>query len=308
MNNSQIETYKEVLSNSFDFITKIFATNYPDIEEFIPSNINSWIKLINQIPRIPYLLIIEILCSCFFIRSSLMFATPIFSLICSLIICSMTENLSSQLKSRKFAIFENYLIAPFTLIAWQLINYFPFDLFYKLLNCLSFLVYMLNGFIIGHDITLGIDEAIYMYPESSIYAILYGIAFGAARHIAIYVIGRFLGQKTPSAGPVIFQSCLGALAYYYFTDLGHISYSFWYDKETMRLVVIVAMSFFGLINRFTPAKYFTKLCELIEKAVFYIIPYYGSKWIPVRTAPHANQNEQQRKKPIDEQSLRKKQM
>lgn len=306
---------KEVFTSSIDFISKIFATNYPDIEEFQPSNINTWIKLINQIPRIPYLLIVEIFCSCFLIRSLLNFRKPIFSLICSLIICSMTENLSSVLRNRKLAIFENYLISPFTLIAWQLINYFPFDLVYKLFHSLSLLIYIFNGFMIGHDITLGIDEAIYMYPESSIYAILFGIAFGASRHIAIYIFGRALGQNVPSAGPIIFESSLGALAYYYLTDLGHISYSFWYDKELMRLVVIISMSVFGLINFFVPGEYFTKLYDIVEKCVFFFIPYYGSKWYPRRsfghsTNPNGSQESQnpEKRKQLEEQSIRKKQM
>lgn len=289
---SQI-SFQEFFSNSIDFIAKIFATNYPDIDDFEPDQLNTWIKLINKIPRIPFLLIIEIACTCFLVKLLIKFNQPIFSFVISLIIASMTENLSSILQNRKYAIFENNLIAPFTLIAWILFNCFPFDLVFKFTKILGFLFYILDGFVIGHNLTLGIDQAIYMFPESSVYAIIFGILFGSARHILIYIVSRIKQQNAPSAGPMIFETSICALSYYYLTDLGHISYSFWFDKEEMRLYIIIAMSVFGLINYLVPPRFFTKCYDCLESIVFWIIPYYGSLWTPhshrYQRLPHENQ-------------------
>ncbi|OHT03472.1 hypothetical protein TRFO_06735 [Tritrichomonas foetus] len=278
-------TFNDIYSKSLDFFGNIFKTSYPEIEEFQPTDIAMWIKLVNKFPHMPYLFLIECVCACYFIRSFVKIHKPIFSLLFTLFVVSLTDNLSSIMRNRKLAVFENYLIAPFTLFFWILYNYFPFDLIYKLSKCISMLIFMLSGFVIGHNLTRGIDEAINLYPTSAVMVILTGILYGSCRHISIYVFARSTHQESRSAGPVIFGTTLGALSYYYFTDLGHISYNFWFDKEEMRFVVITSLTFIGIVHFILPDWVFAKVFSGVGKVIAYFVPYYGSTWIPYRRTP-----------------------
>ena len=280
MNVSQL--YLLILSEAKDFFQKVFYSKLPEIEDFDYQNLNCWIKLINQFPRIPFIFIFECILSCYFIRLFVRIKKPIFSLLLTIFVASMTENLSSLFKNRKLAIFENYLLLPFILFFWILYNFFPFDLVFKLSKLMSLLFYVLNGFVVGQNITLGIDEAIYMFPKSTFPVLLTGIFYGAAKNIIIYIFARVTNQKTRSAGPVIFGCSLGALIYYYLTDLGHISDSMWFDKEQMRLIVIITMSVLGIFHFLIPDWLFTECYNGFGKFVDFFIPYYGSTWIPTR--------------------------
>lgn len=249
------------------------------IQDFDYKNIHSWEKLLNDIPRFPFINIADCILCCYLIRSQLKFSSSLVSLVFTLFLCTITDNTECYLNRRKLAIFQNTYLAPFIVAVWILYNFVPFDLVYKITRILSPFLSIIAGFIAGRDISRGIDMAVNIHPKDFVSILITGIVFASVKYLSIFLCGQITHQTTyRSIGPIIFGVFIGANAYYWLTDLGHISYTFWYDKEFMKLCVSVFMSVLGFLHFIIPDKIFISIWHDIEYIFGLFIPYYGRTW------------------------------
>lgn len=250
-----------------------------DFEDFDYKKLISWERLLNDTPRFPILCIADCILCCYLIRSQLKIRRPLVSFVFALALCTMADNAEAFLNRRKLAIFTNPYFIPFITVVWILYNYTPFDLLYKITRLLSPFIAIIAGFIAGRDITHGIDLAVNIFPKDLLSTLATGILFAAAKYLAISVFGRLTKQNSyRSAGPILFGILIGANAYYWFTDLGHFSNTYWYDKEQMKLFVSGLLSLFGLLHFLIPDRFFSSIWDGIEYVFGLFVPYYGKTW------------------------------
>jgi hypothetical protein len=261
-----------------------------DLTAFTPTSISSWISLLNFIPRFPYLYVADAITSCFLVRSSARIKNPLISFVLGLTIATFADNCDSVLNNRKLAVFEHKWLFPVFAGVWLCFNYFPFDLVFKIsrISFVSLLGAFVNGFLSGRDLTRGVDLAVIHYPTSWIPVIIIGTVLGAGKHVILHVYSSIYRQKARSSGPIIGGVVSAALAYYWFTDLGHISNKIWFDKEETRLAILVVLSLFGFVHSAVNDSAFTAFSDVIADLIGCIVPYYGKTWTPVESRPAAN--------------------
>jgi hypothetical protein len=251
-----------------------------DFSEFQLTSSKSWISLINFIPRLHYLYIPDAILCAYLVRRSLTIRNPLISFVLGLALATFSDNYIALLSSHKLATFESYLLAPIFAAAWIAFNYAPFDIIFKLSRYLSAVFAIIGGFLAGRDLTTGIDLAMNWYPTLSLPVLFTGIGVAAGKYILLYTYSTIYNQRGRNAGPIMCGISLGALGYYYFTDLGHISNTFWFDKEETRLGIIVLMVILALVHYFLNDSFFTRVFTLIGDFAGWFVPYYGSTWTP----------------------------
>ena len=259
------------------FLLKI---NMFDFEEFDPKKLSTWIDLINFIPRFPIIFIIDCITVCFLIRLKLKISVPLISFTFTLLLSTMSDNLTSFGNNRKPAVFEHPFLIPIFSIIWFLFNYFPFDLIFKIFKLFFSILSLLIGFLSGRDVCHGIDVGINLFPSSTFSAFLFGIFFSFLKFYIIFIFSKIIKQKFENIFVILFEIILNGSLYYWFTDLGHISYTLWFDKEEMRLVVLIFSSILAFLRHFIKESFYNYFGNLISKFFSYFIPYYGKTWIP----------------------------
>jgi hypothetical protein len=262
------DVYTDFSDMSWDF----------DFSQFSVTSISSWMSFINRIPRFPYLYVADSFTTCFIIRSAARIKNPLISFVLGLAIATFADNCDALLNNHKLAVFEHKFLFPVFAGAWLIFNYCPFDLIFKLAKCVSLLGAFVNGFLAGRDVTRGVDLAVTHFPTSWIPVILTATFVGAGKHVLLYLYSGIYRQKARSAGPIIFGIMSAALAYYWFTDFGHISNSIWFDKEETRLAVIVVLSLFGFVHSAVNDSAFTTFHDVIAEIIGFVVPYYGQIW------------------------------
>jgi hypothetical protein len=253
-----------------------------DLSDFTPTSIQSWITFINFIPRYPYLYIADAITSCFLVRPATRIKVPVASFVLGLTIATFADNCDSILNNRKFAVFDHKWLFPVFAAVWLGFNYCPFDLVFKIskISIVSLSGAFVNGFLAGRDVTRGVDLAVTHYPTSWVPVILIGTAVGAGKHILLYIYSAIYSGTARSGGPILSGVLSAALGYYWFTDLGHISNTLWFDKEETRLAVIVILSLFGFVHSAVKDSAFAAFHDVLADIVGFIMPYYGQTWTP----------------------------
>jgi hypothetical protein len=106
---------------------------------------------------------------------------------------------------------------------------------------------LVGGFLVARDLTAATNLANTMYSTASFPVVFIAAAAGAGRHVLLNIYTQLSRLLARSAGPIIFGAMIGALAYYWLTDYGHIWMRFWFDREHAQLGVIAA-ALFGLVH------------------------------------------------------------
>ena len=246
-----------------------------DFDEINLKSIETWVKIIN-IPRFPTLHIVDSVSTCFLLRKYVKFHHPLISLVFTLLLTTFTENFFHILHSRKMAVFEHPYLAIFTFAVWVLFNFSPLDVVFHISKLISPIIYLFSGFIIGRDLTVGIDFAVDFFPTNTVLIIGFGIFVVLSKYLLISFYGKFIYHPFPSLMPIIFEIIIGASIYYWLTDLGHFSNSLWFDKEEMRLVVVSITSILNLIFSFFSNSFFEKIYNIFGYILFSLIPYQGN--------------------------------
>jgi hypothetical protein len=258
-----------------------------DFESFDPTSLSAWASLVNFIPRFPYVYTCDCVLCCFLVRESTKIPNPLFSFILALVMATLSDNFDAVLRNRKLATFEKPLLVPIFAAVWLLFNFSPLDLAFKVARFLAVPIALVGGFLAARDLTAVTDLAITMYPTTWIRVILIASAAGAGRHMLLHTYAQIFKQPARSSGPIIFGAAVGALAYYWLTDYGHISMRFWFDREQTRLGVLVAMALFGGVHWVVGDKPFAVAWAAAGKILGWIIPYYGATWVPSEAPPQA---------------------
>jgi hypothetical protein len=256
-----------------------------DFSEFDPTLLRSWIELINFVPRHYYLFIPDAILCAYLVRVSAKIREPLISFVLGLSLCTFSDNYAALLSSHRLATFELYLLGPIFAAAWLLLNFTPFDLIFKILRRLSLLLALAAGFIAARDLTNGIDLAMNWYPTLSFPVLCTGVAFAAGKYVILHVYSAIYDHKSRSAGPIIFSVTLGVLTYYYFTDLGHISNTFWFDKEEVRLAIVAFMIVLFAIHWMVKDEIYTTVFTKAGTVLGVFVPYYGVTWTPLSRRP-----------------------
>jgi hypothetical protein len=251
-----------------------------DAGEFNPASISSWISLLNFIPRFPYLYIADAITSAFIVRSSTTIGNPLVSFVLGLLVATFSDNCDAIFNNRKLATFEQPLLVPIFAAAWLAFNFCPFDLVLKISTFLTPLGAFASAFLAGRDLTRGVDLGVTYYPTNWIPVILTGVVFGAGKYILLHAYSAFYRQRARSAGPIIFGITAAALSYYWFTDLGHLSNTLWFDKEEARFAVLVGLSIFGVVRSLVADSAFTASYDWLGAVIGAVVPYYGATWAP----------------------------
>lgn len=251
-----------------------------DFDEFNPVEFPSWVNFIGRITRFPDIFLIDVLTSCFIIRYNLQIRSKIVSFIISLIVATMTDNLLALATNHKLAILEEQLLIPFFIPVWILLNFVPFDIIYKLLRLLKPIVGWFAGFLLGQAVTMGVDAASDLFPSDLFLIALISIGFGLAKYIVILIYARATNQQCCNIFIVLFEVIVAFSMYYWFTDLGHISDKFWFDKEYVRFVVELTIAFFETLRFVVPERFYVAIYSIFERIVSFFVPYYGSTWAP----------------------------
>ena len=268
--------------------------NY-DLTNFNFKSLASWAELATEYPRFPYIFIADAICCCHSIRRHLKIKKPFVSFLLALCMITSFENLSSMLKSEKLNIFSNPYDIPIILGIWILFKYSPFDLVAKLSWILTPILDIIRGLIMGRDISDGIIFADKNYSSSSTYIIIITTMFATLKYVLIYIVSKItqqnnkhLGILTNSTeyrafGPTLFHAFLGVNIFYRFTDMGHISSTFWFNQKEMSLFIICFEGLLSLVQTIMLSiseTFYETLWNSLGKIVGFVIPYYGQTWIP----------------------------
>jgi len=251
-----------------------------DFEEFDPKKLSTWIELINFVPRFPIPYVLDCVCSCYLVRSSLNVITPILSFVFTLFIATLSDNLTSYGNNRKPAVFEHPWLIPVFSLVWFAYNMFPFDIVYFITKLLAPIVVFVSGVLAGRDVCHGIDVGVNLFPSSTMPAFLFGIFFAFSKYISLFIFARTTKQDIRNVFIVLFEVTIGASLYYWLTDLGHISNTLWFDKEEMRLLVHLVLGLLEFVRHFLPDSVYEAIWGFFSKIVSYFIPYYGKTWTP----------------------------
>ena len=250
-----------------------------DFEDFQPNQLSSWIQLLSLIPRFPYFYLFDCICACYLVRNFVRINSRILSFVITAFVASMTDNLFAATHDRRLALFENQDLLIYFTPVWIIFNCCPFDVFYKIFNFIRPLIGLLNGALLAQAVTIGTDVAVEFYPSDLIIIFAFGIVFGIAKYILIFVTQRSLKQNGLNIFVFLFEVIVAFCMYYWFTDLGHISDKFWFDKEYVRFFSMVTVAIIDSIRTILPESFITAICNLFSSFVAYFVPYYGSIWI-----------------------------
>lgn len=253
------------------------------IPAFDPKEVSSWVGLVNNIKIVPDLYIIEAISSCLLIRKSMVIKNPLIAFLIAIVVGTFSENYFSTLNGTKMAVFESNALVPIVGVIFVMFNFSPFDIIFRIFWFLSPLLALVDGYLIGRAMTYGIDMATSFYQSNWILVIVIGVIAASSKYILVYVIAKIIKseRKARSPGPVIFITAVAALAYYWFTDLGHLSNRLLCDREEMRFYLVVMISFLMFIRLCVSDLFFTKLWNMVGE-IGWLIPYYGKMWIPLR--------------------------
>ena len=253
------------------------------IYEFNPKSMSSWIRICNKTPRFPYIFVIDIFCFLFYVRRYLSIKSPTISFIFSLFACSFFDNYLDFLIGSKFSIFEHPWKGGIIIAIWFLFNFSSFDLFYRLCSFFSPLIHLMSGFTFGRNLSEAVDSTINFYPSSPFTIFFISAIISGGKYFLLSIMSLHHSSQPENLNnhsfliiPIILELCIGISCYYWLTDLGHFFSIFWFDKEEMRLYVILFMSFARLINSLIPKSIWDKICNFFNTVFSSILPYHGS--------------------------------
>lgn len=211
-----------------------------------------------------------------------MIKNPLIAFLTTIFVATFPNSYFSILNGRKLTIFESNALIPIVAATFLMFNFSPFDIIFRVFWFLSPLLAFVDGYLVSCTMISGIDMATRLYPHNWILVLVIGVTVSSGKYILVYVIGKIIKseRKARSPGPVIFIASLGALAYYWLTDLGHISSHFCFGKEEMRFYVVVVVSLLMFIRLCVSDLVFTKIWNMVGE-IGWLIPYYGKMWTPL---------------------------
>lgn len=249
-------------------------------EDFCVTDLYSWIQLINFMPRFPIQYIVDCFCCCYSVRSNLRISSRILSFIIALFLSTMADNLTNITHDRKLATFEDQNLIIYFIPIWLLFNAFPYDIVFKVARFFRPIIGFFSGALIGLSTTQGVDTGIELFANDFIKVILLGLLFGSVNDLVVMCTAKTMKQAGTNAFITIFECFIAFTMYYWFTDLGHISDKFWFDKEYVRFFVILTIATLEAIRSVVPEKVYLAIYHFFESIVTWFYPYYGSTWVP----------------------------
>ena len=255
-----------------------------DFDEFRADQLSSWVHIMSLIPRFPHFYLLECICACYFVRFFVTIDSRILSFIIAAFAATMTDNLISAGYDRRLCLFEDPRLLIYFTPVWLILNCYPFDVIFKILNFFRPFLGLANGALLALSVTIGVDIGVEFYPSDFVTIFFYGIFFGIAKYLLIFVTQRCLKQNGLNIFVFIFEALVAFSMYYWFTDLGHISDVFWFDKEYVRFFAVATVAVIDAVRILLPESFVDSICKGVSTAVGYFIPYYGSIWIQNKKA------------------------
>lgn len=247
-----------------------------DFSDFNPQRISSWIELVNMTPRFPFVVVLSCICVNFVIRRYFKFSHPWISMMVVIFLSTLPDNYVSILNNRKLAVFEHPLMALVAFAIWAVFNFFPGDLLFKCMSYVWPIFNLIEGFVLGRDLTHGIDLAMNYFPTSSFAVLATGVAVAGLKFVLMALYAHKVGGFK-STVPYFLEISIGACAYYYLTDLGHFSNYLWFDKEEMRLYVIIGVTLFNFLFGFVPNQVWISIIDGLDGIIEKLHIYHGNK-------------------------------
>nr|AGM32206.1 hypothetical protein [Coptotermes formosanus] len=242
---------------------------------------HSYVELFCRIERFPILFVFDCVSICFFIRQHLKIKNFGKSLLLSLFLSSFPDNFLSFAIGRKPLLFEDKLMVPYFFAVWFLLNYFPFDLIFKLISLFKYFIFFIFGFSQTFNITRCLDKSVEIYPVDLVYELIFGLVVGIFPIFGIYIYSRIEKSNNfhLNLSFSFFIPLFISNFYFWFTDLGHISTTFWFDKEEMRLFLVLVNGFIWLFYGIFQGRFFSIFSNFVSFVISNSVPYYGSTWI-----------------------------
>ena len=213
--------------------------------------------------------------SCFLIRRQLAIQKPILSFVTALATSLFAPMILGLLLSPTTPLSVPSSLILYFVPTWILFNYSPFDIIFHIFRGLSAILSMISGYWAGFSIRR-VVQAAQLHWESPIIPIVLGIVAGAGRYVILNSVGQTFGQKTRSAGPVIFGATCAALAFNFILQPGDAWYQF--DIPEAADLGVWAFALVAFLHWCIPDKAFTAVWNAIGAVAGFLIPYYGSTW------------------------------
>ena len=238
-----------------------------------------WVSFLNGIPRVPYLFCADAIYCCYFIRNSLSIRSRLISLVFTMFIASLNDNIVAYIRGESLPIFADYFLPICTVIVWILFNICPFDLVFKISKYLSPFIAFAAGIINGRNVCNGID----LYRETGdgiVYVFTAGICYAFVKFLCVFIYVRISKQNIRSVFVILFELVLVGFIYIFFSEIYPIHEKSIRSLDEMKFIVQILTALLEVIRNFVSDALFGKGWNAFIAAVSFFIPYYGKTWIP----------------------------
>ena len=252
-------------------------------ETSVISRFSTCVSFLNGLPRFPYLFCADCVYCTFLIRKSLSINSRLVSLVFTIFITTLNDNIEAYIKGFPLPVFANYFLPTCVIVFWVLFNMFPNDLVFKTANFISPVIAFATGIINGRNVCRGID----IFSETGegiIYVMTSAILFAFSKYMFIFLYARLSKRTIRSVFVVLFELVLGGLIYILFTDISPIYRKAIWSLDEMSFIVQILTAFIEVLRDFVSDEVFGKLWHLITSGISCVIPYYGKTWIPDQTS------------------------
>ena len=248
-------------------------------EEKHLSTFAGWVSLLNGIPRQPYLFCADAIYCCYLVRKSLSIQSRLISLVFTIFIATINDNLEAFFRGYSFPVFADYTLPIYVAAIWILFNIVPYDFIYSLFTIISPVTALSTGIINGRNVCRGID----LFLETGdgiIYVFTSAVLFAFAKYLCVFFYARLSKQTIRSVFVVLFELVFVGFIYIFFTDIYPISEKTTYSREEMKFVVHCVTAIIEVIRDFVNDSFYGKMWGYLTQFISCIIPYYGKTWIP----------------------------
>lgn len=254
-----------------------------DFSEFQPQDFKSWVKVIGEISYELILYTINVLASCYFIRQYIPIRSKIVSFVLSLFFSTMHLNLQAVLSNLHLPVLEQQDLIILFLPIWILFNFTPFDIIFKIFRLFRPILGFFGGYVIGQAVVNFTDTADSKYPADFFLISITVIGCSMAQYFLVLLYFKATKPKEAKCFNIfiiLFEVFVAFNAYYWLTDLGHISNTLWFDKKDVKFCVQIAVGVLEFFRYLIPEFVYVAIYKFFESIVAFFIPYYGNTWVP----------------------------